>query len=69
MDRSEGAVTATEVLIEAIENVDQRGISRIIVLAFDIHGNPVGWLSNIAEYTQRIGLLEIGKQAMISDKE
>jgi hypothetical protein len=69
MDRPQGATTATEILVEAIENIDPRGISHVIVLAFDSHGNPIGWLSNIGERTSRIGMLEIGKLAMLQDNE
>jgi hypothetical protein len=69
MDRPEGAVTATEILVETIENIDSRGISKVIVLCFDSKGNPVGWLSNIGDRTQRLGLLEFGKYNMMQDEE
>lgn len=68
MDRP-GAITATEILIETIEKIDEKAISKVIVLAFDIHGNPIGFLSNIGDRTQRLGLLELGKLAMIQDKD
>jgi hypothetical protein len=69
MDRPQGAITATEILIEAVENIDARGISHVIVLAFDSKGSPIGWLSNIGERTQRLGMLEMGKHAMLQDNE
>jgi hypothetical protein len=65
MDRPEGAVTATEILIETLENIDQRGISKVLVFCFDNYGNAIGWLSNVGGHIERLGLMEIGKQAMI----
>jgi predicted acetyltransferase len=65
MDRPDGAVTATEILIEALENIDQRGISKVLVFCYDYNGFPVGWLSNVGGFVERLGLVEMGKQAMI----
>lgn len=67
MIRPEGVRTVTDILVEAIENIDKQAISKVVVLAFDSHGNPVGWLSNVGDRTQRVGLIEIGKLAMLQD--
>lgn len=67
MIRPEGARTVTDILVEAIENIDKQAISKVVVLAFDLQGNPVGWLSNVGDRTQRVGLIEIGKLAMLQD--
>lgn len=72
MDRAEGAVTATEILIEAVENIDTRGISKVIVLCFDSDGYPLGWLSNVGNHVERLGLMTLGHQAIMelpSDNE
>jgi hypothetical protein len=62
-------VTATEILVEAIESLSTKGISKVIVLAFDNNSNPIGWLSNIGDRASRLGHLELGKAAMIQDKD
>lgn len=69
MERPEAPTSATEILVEAVENIEPRGISFVVVFCFDKHGRPVGWLSNVGEHTQRLGLIEIGKVAMMQDKD
>lgn len=62
-------VSASEILIEALEEVQPRGISQVIVLCFDEKGTPLGWLSNVGNAIQRFGLIEIMKNTMLSDSE
>lgn len=67
MDIPPGQQGAIEILIEAIEAVRDRGIDRVIVLAFKEDGQPVGHLSNVSDALQRIGLMAVMTNIMINE--
>lgn len=69
MDVPEGQQSSSDILIESLEAVSERGISRVIVMCFDNHGNPIGWLTNINDPLQLMGLIEYMKQAILEDEE
>ena len=60
-------VSASEILVQALEEVQPRGIAKVMVLCFDENGAPLGWLSNVGDAIQRFGLIEVMKATMMSD--
>ncbi len=69
MDVPQGLQSSSDILVEALEEIQPRGITRVIVMCFDDHGNPVGWLSNVSDKFQRFGLIEVMKQNMHTDED
>lgn len=67
MDVPEGQAGCAEILIEAIEALQERGIDRVLVLCFKENGAPVGYLTNIKDEHQRLGLLERMKHLMLTE--
>lgn len=63
----EGQQGSYDILIEAIEAVQARGIDRVMILCFKENGAPVGYLTNIADEHQRLGLLERMKNLMLQE--
>jgi len=63
----EGQQGSYDILIEALEAIKERGIDRVMILCFKENGAPVGYLTNIADEHQRLGLLERMKHLMLQE--
>lgn len=66
-DAPEGQQGSYDILIEAIEAIKERGIDRVMILCYREDGSPVGYLTNIKDEHQRLGLLERMKHLMLQE--
>lgn len=67
-DVPEGQQSCIDILIETIETVAEKGIARLIIFCYDAKGKPVGFISNVADPIQRLGLIEVIKPLLQSEE-